>query len=113
MKYIIKRTSEKPIGLEGLIPEEIHEIVRFMKEYYDIHPGRWFYKNFTNIKLVERTGNPYYEGVAKEAKKVHLYEVNTLEEMNALVKKVGPVIIFPPECAEGYHVLEIYDDYRE
>ena len=40
--------------------------------------------------------------------------MNTAEEMNALIKKVGsPVIIFESDCAEGYPKIEIYDTFRE
>ena len=113
MKYIIERTSNEPIGLEGLIPGEIHDYATCTKEFFNMYPVNWFNKNYTNIILVEGDGCPYYKGVSIKSKEVFLYEVNTLEEMNALIEKVGRVIIFPSDCAEGYHKLEIYDDYRE
>ena len=113
MKYIIKRASGDPIGLRGLIPGEIHRIERCTKDFYDRNPVNWFNKHFTNIHLVTVAGSAYYEGVAKKAKSVYLYDVNNIEEMNALVEKVGPVIVYASDCAEGFPILEIYDYYIE
>lgn len=114
MKYVITQTSNGPIHLEGLIVGKIHRYATCRKDYCDSHPGNWFIEGYTNITQADGEDTSYYIGVRKEAEVVYLYEVNTAEEMNALIKKVGsPVIIFESDCAEGYPKIEIYDTFRE
>ena len=113
MIFTIERTSNDPIGLEGITKVEIHKIDWCMKEFCDLHPDNWFFKNHDNIHPVNKNGHEYYEGIKKKGENAYLYEIKTIEDMKELIEKVGPVIVFAPDCSEGYLRLEIYDDYRE
>lgn len=113
MKFIIKRSSYEAVGLDGVISGETHKILRCGKDYFECFPINRLTKECINIVFAVDSDGPCYKGECIKADRVDLFEVNTLEEMLALVEKVGSVIIFPPDNVEGYYTLEIYDDYRE
>lgn len=67
---------------------------------YDIYrTSDWFRKN----KPCEKAE---FQGIDEYANNKYTIEINTLEDLQELIKEVGDIII-------GESEIEIYDDYRE
>lgn len=79
-----------------------------------------FYKA-ENIKDLEKLGFEFkehdFKGGIPKYMKIHnealTIEINSLDELLALTKEHGDIVIEPPDQFSELYTLEIYDDYRE
>ena len=109
MTYLINRTSvwpEEDPEVEGAYPIQVHEIYMSKAE---VCPS-FILINCINIRQEE----DLWIGECTTAKDFWAIDINSLEELNALISKVGyAIIIHKAENTEGLLSIEIYDSYRE
>ena len=119
MKFIIKRTS----GRGNSSPcEEAKEDQVVRTETRTFHSPEEFDKKFANregtclsVGTNHRIGKNGYICRDREMMDVWVIEINSIEELVALSRKYGEIIITDHylDINDMYPTLEIYDDYRE
>ena len=119
MKFIITRTSEW--GDSSPCAEAKKEqVVRI--ETRTFHSSEEFDKKFAgregcwlSVGTNHRIGRDGYICRDREMMNVWTVEINSIEELIALSRKYGNIIIADHylNVNDGYPALEIYDDYRE
>lgn len=119
MRYFISRTSQwssdnKPPCEEAFRAAYVRLDARTTNDPAKIpaHKGKstdWWYNEGRNHRV--ESGQIVREFDAED----WFIEVNTLEELMALYKKYGDLVIGANwrDSLEGYPRIEIYDDYRE
>ena len=120
MKFIIKRTSgransspcveakeEQVVRIETRTP--FHSPEEFDKKFA-YREGSWL-----SVGTNHRIGKNGYICRDREMMDVWVVEINSIEELVALSRKYGEIIIRDHylDINDMYPTLEIYDDYRE
>ena len=103
--YLVTKSREDEEGVppcKGAKKVYVHDYASY-KKFGNMD---WFYKNYDVLEEDEDS----VSGVDKRPHEAWLCEI---KDFRAFVKEYGPVIIFKPECKEGYWQVEIYNDYRE
>ena len=119
MKFIITRTSERgnsspcaEAKKEQVVKIEtrtLHSPEEFDKKFAD-REGNWL-----SVGTNHRIGKNGYICRDREMMDVWTIEVNSIEELVALSRKYGEIIVADHywSSSDEYPTLEIYDDYRE
>lgn len=119
MKFIIKRTSGRANSSPCAEAKE-EQVVR--TETRTFHSPEEFDKKFANregkwlsVGTNHRIGKNGYICRDREMMDVWVIEINSIEELVALSRKYGEIIIAGHyfDINDEYPTLEIYDDYRE
>ena len=99
-EYIIRRASDKEVGIEGGRTVRVHYFFEFSKkqclcgEYRDLVP----------------LGNDCFRGTRVDAEDADVYEV---DDLHKFVEQYGEIVLSAPDNEEGYWVITIYDDRLE
>lgn len=119
MKFIITRTSEwgnhspcaeaKKEQIVKIETRTFHSPEEFDKKFEN-REGNWF-----SVGTNHRIGKNDYICRDREMMNVWTIEINSIEELVALSRKYGEIIIADHylDINDGHPTLEIYDDYRE
>ena len=119
MKFIIKRTSGRANSSPCVEAKE-EQVVR--TETRTFHSPEEFDKKFANregtwlsVGTNHRIGKNGYICRDREMMDVWVIEINSIEELVALSRKYGEIIITDHylDINDMHPTLEIYDDYRE
>lgn len=120
MKFIITRTSEWDDSSSPCAEAKRSQVVRV--ETRTLRTPEEFDKKFAaregtwlSVGSNHRTGRDGYICRDREMMDVWTIEVNFIEELVALSRKYGEIIIANHYLSSNdeYPALEIYDDYRE
>lgn len=120
MKFIITRTSEWDDDCSPCEEAKRSQVVRV--ETRTLRTPEEFDKKFAaregawlSVGTNHRTGKDGYICRDREMMDVWTVEVNSIEELIALSRKYGEIIVGNHYLSSNdeYPTLEIYDDYRE
>lgn len=115
MKYIISRTSDwfkKQPCIEAKCEELTRLDFRTAKTLEEAKGQDWF-KSWYDSGINHRVENGYIVCDLKIKIKTWIIELNGLDELMALQKSYGELIISDSDFKEVKKEIEIYDDYRE
>ena len=109
MKYIIRRTSGKPLKLENVKRKKVHYFSFIRKSFSEEHSdnAKWFFDSCRDIIDVS---DDTLRGTQKKAVSVNIIEID-IHELASIVHK--ELILKEPQCEEGLWEVEIYDYWRE
>ena len=109
MKYIIRRTSGKPLKLENVKRKKVHYYSFIRKSFSEKKPenSKWF---FDSCRDIIEMSDETLRGVQKKATNVHIIDID-IHELASIVHK--ELILKEPQCEEGLWEVEIYDYWRE
>lgn len=120
MKFIITRTSDygdcsspcaeaREDQLVRIETRALYSLEEFDKRFAD-REGSWF-----SVGTNHRIGRNGYICRDREMMNVWTIEINSIEELIALSRKYGKIIItdYYLDTNDDYPTIEIYDDYRE
>lgn len=120
MKFIIKRTSGRANSSPCVEAKE-EQVVR-IETRTPFHSPEEFDKRFAaregawlSVGTNHRIGRDGYICRDRDMMNVWTIEVNSIEELVALSRKYGEIIVADHYLSSNdeYPTLEIYDDYRE
>jgi hypothetical protein len=109
MKYIIRRTSGKPLKLENVKRKRVHYYAFIRKSFAEQNQAnaKWFFDNYKDITVMS---DDTLRGVSIKASNVYTIDID-IHELASIVHK--ELILIEPRCKEGLWEVEIYDYWRE
>ena len=99
-EYIIRRASDRDVGIEGGRTVQVHFIFEWNDRIYLANK----YRDIVPL------GDGCFRGTRVDAEDVDVYEVNDLHKF---VEQYGEIVLSPPDNEEGYWNIIIYDGYLE